>query len=380
MPHFIPPTTLADDEPAEIITLQAGGRDLQPDERNALLARLHAGEPIRLQMAAVTFCQKKGKRNRRKIRFSDDALASFAQSFVGKPFLADHDHNDLSRRGGTILSSELVERRGGAAFKQVIELVKPWAVESALDGTLDRFSIAWHSADPVLCSVCNKPMTGGWRDKNPCPHYPGEEVEANGEKHIVEMLYTSAVGDETSAVNVPAVEGTSVTEIRTALAAARAEEERDMDNQLEALAALRGELETTRAALAAAEEGRAKAENELGLLVKEMHEREVEALVLSAKMGGKIQLKHDAEGKEIPGEAEKAIRQMSTGSLAAAREWVTALPRIIPCGPPQSATPDPVPPTLGSCELSAEDKVACKKLGISEADFLATKKLMQGKE
>lgn len=195
------------------------GEEVGPADRRKLLDRVRAGEAIEIEFQARTFLQAEGEANRNHLRFKPGILRSLAKSFVGTPFLRDHDQRALLARGGTVIASKAVKLEGDAenddepgpwAFDQTIRAIKPWAVEGVLDGTIDRFSIGWHPTGPVLCSVHETEVFDG------CFCYPGDVVEGE----TVEFLFTAAEGVEVSTVNVPAVPGTEIQGIRAALSAA----------------------------------------------------------------------------------------------------------------------------------------------------------------
>jgi hypothetical protein len=187
------------------LRLWCGDEQLDAKMRKALLADLRAGkamDPISLD--AVTYIQRPTP-NRNYVRHKKGGLASLAKSYRGAPFLRDHGSGDLLTRGGTILTSALKRPEaddddGDYEFQQRIELVKLWAIEGVLDGTIDRFSIAWMRTGPVECSI------HGTQVFRECDCWPGEMV--NGRQ--VEFVFTSAEGTEVSAVNVPAVVGTGI--------------------------------------------------------------------------------------------------------------------------------------------------------------------------
>lgn len=185
------------------------------DKRRALIASVRGGEHVELEVTARTFRQKDGKPNRRKLRFATGILGEVAASFAGMPVLLDHNQHEQAARIGTILSSELYEQGDGwSGFRQTLRIVKPDAVISILDGTLDRFSVGWTPTGPVLCSVHRTDVRG----PKSCSCWPGDEIEMDGVKKTVEFEYTAAEGIEVSAVNVPAVKGTKIEDIRSALA------------------------------------------------------------------------------------------------------------------------------------------------------------------
>lgn len=181
-------------------------------DRQAALEKLRAGQLTRLEIEAVAYIQT-AKPNRNFVRFKPGMMPSFAKSFTGQPFLRDHASRDLMARGGTILSSKLEHLDpadgdpeadpDGAKDKQIrmrIELVKAWAIEAALDGTLDRFSIGWSRTGPIMCSACEASIAK-------CYHWPGDQLD---DGRTVEFIFTAADGTELSGVNVPAVVGTGI--------------------------------------------------------------------------------------------------------------------------------------------------------------------------
>lgn len=191
--------------------LFVGGQQLNEQGRLDTLKRLRDGDIIELELEAVTYIQRPTP-NRNFVRFDKKILTAFAKSFTGQPFLADHASYSLASRGGTILASKAEKTEDGAQFRQRLQLVKPWAVEGALDGTIDRFSIGWSRTAAVICSI-----HGGnvFRD---CDCYPGAKADGKNEGKVVEFVFTGADGTEVSGVNVPAVVGTGIESI-TQLAA-----------------------------------------------------------------------------------------------------------------------------------------------------------------
>lgn len=178
------------------------GEPIGKAARAELLQRLRDGEAITLEMEAVTYIQRDTP-NRNFIRFQPGILPTLGASFKGQPFLRDHGQYEMADRGGTILDSKLEHNDDGSKqIRMRLGIVKAWAVESALDGTLDRFSIGWSRTGPVNCSLCS----ASWLK---CDHWPGDEVDGK----LCELIYTAAVGTEVSGVNVPAVLGTRIESI-----------------------------------------------------------------------------------------------------------------------------------------------------------------------
>lgn len=196
--------------------LKSGAPDIATKTRE-IITSIRAGQHVTLELSALTFRQKDGVPNRRKIRFATDALEAVASSFVGMPVLLDHNTSEQAARIGTITASELTTHggTGWATLRQKLMIVKPEAVISVLDGTLDRFSIGWIPTGPVLCSVHRTDV----RSRGACSCWPGDVLDVDGKSATVEWEFTSADGIEVSAVNVPAVKGTKIEDIRTALSA-----------------------------------------------------------------------------------------------------------------------------------------------------------------
>lgn len=212
------------------LVLRAGdGTQVTAARRMDMLTALKAGEVVHVGVDVIGFRQAKNKpiplpgkmrklANRKFITFADADLPRFAKSFTGKPFLLDHVRA-FSAIGGTILSSEARESAKFIDFAFSAKLVKEWAVEAALDGTLQTFSIGFDPPRPgfrgmreaMSCSLCGCAFFS--RD---CTHSPGEEVKvANGrESVIVEAVFSKPQGAELSAVAFPAVTGTHVEGIK----------------------------------------------------------------------------------------------------------------------------------------------------------------------
>lgn len=296
----------------ELSDFQLAEKKVSPEGRKELLRASRAGEPMVLSVKAAVFMQHlvpcplpkrlRSKANANFSRFRDGELEEFASSFAGRLFLRDHDRSSMDAVGGRIVESSAVRSGQAIQFQQQLELVKPWAIEDALDGTMQTFSIGWSPKKPgwngfresLLCSVCNASFFD-------CSHMPGDEIAPTEggkfqEAVIVEALWVNVIGAETSEVAFPAVRGTEVKDIRAALAAARLSavpapvppetltEERPVDEILKALglsdkadtkaalaaiaalnaraAAADGRLEEERLARAAAEEERDQARTE----------------------------------------------------------------------------------------------------------------------
>ena len=179
--------------------------DWQSERRREQRERRRRGELEELTFEAVVF---RAGPNRNHVRFRTEELGRFAQSFVGKPFLRNHDVQDVGARDGTILASGML----GDEMRQTVRLTTERGMRDFLDGVLDRFSIGWFFMG-VNCSVCGK-------DWLRCEHYPGREYDGV----VCELEFVNPEGKETSAVNAPAVDGTGVIRQLTMLKAAERSE------------------------------------------------------------------------------------------------------------------------------------------------------------
>lgn len=163
-----------------------------------LLRGIETGEIDHLDFQAVVF---RGGKNKNHYRLAESEMQSFAPSFEGQPFLRNHDESDINSRDGTILHSYSLMNE----LVQDIRLTTRRGMLSLVEGQIDRFSIGWFF-DEIKCSICNS-------DFRTCSHYPGREYpipESNGLKAQCEVIFSGLTGKETSAVNVPAVEGTTI--------------------------------------------------------------------------------------------------------------------------------------------------------------------------
>jgi hypothetical protein len=338
-----------------------------PEKRRDLIARARAGEHIELELHARVFRQKDGAPNRNHLRFKADKLGDIATSFVGMPVLLDHNTYEQAARIGTITASEAEEQgHGWVAFKQTLKIVKSAAVISVLDGTLDRFSIGWHPTGPVLCSVHGVDVRS-WkeRSKAECYCWPGDRVsvERDGKKTTatVEFEFQSADGIEVSAVNVPAVKGTRIEDVREALALelglqlhdipAREKETQMLKFALLAtalgvpsLAAAEDEAAAVRAAedlrrrALAAEQERDEARTALTAakesLAKDretMLKASVDTMIETAYRDGKLRYGRDDQGKATPSTRETRLRRIAKDDgLGALKAEIDDMPQIVP--------------------------------------------------
>ena len=170
---------------------------LELPSRADLLPKIESGEIDHLEFRARVYGTG---RNRNPYEFREEDLSNFAVTFEGQPYLRNHDTSDIDARDGTIVSSRLE----GGAFVQDIRLTTRRGMTDYLEGKMDRFSIGWFY-DDCMCSICQS----SWFSPE-CMHWPGRKYQtAAGEKECT-LIFINPSGKETSAVNVPAVEGTGI--------------------------------------------------------------------------------------------------------------------------------------------------------------------------
>lgn len=350
---------------------------LDPTSKNAdakaaradMITAIRGGKHAELQVNAITFRQRPTP-NRRFLRLAADKLADRAGSWKGLPFLTDHNTYSMSAAKGTILSSKLVEESAKvAALEQVLHVVKPDAVIGFLDGTYRKFSIGWFGLGPVMCSVHGTDV----RAPDGCSCWPGDAVMLDGKPKIVEYEFSDYEGKEVSAVVVPAVRDTNVSDIRAALAAelslptTRIRKERTPMALMKLAAALAltalTESEEDRAvtvvtgmrertAAAELEAGTLRTENtrlttELAVqvaLAKAAGGIALDGMLTAAYAAGKLTHGKDGEGKNTPDEMESLLRDF--GSAHGADKLAAKLakmPARLPLGQPPivNATTEP---------------------------------------
>jgi hypothetical protein len=367
-------------------TLKAN-RSVDADKRRELIKAVRGGEHAELTIRARTFRQKDGAPNKNFLRLNPAKLGEIAASFVGKPMLLDHRSWSQSARIGTIAESEAVEQgHGWTAFMQTLQVVKPEAVISVLDGTLDRFSIGWsRNGGAVLCTAHKVDVT----KRGACGCWPGDSVDIDGKEHVVEFQFQTAEGTETSGVNTPAVSGTRIEDVRAALAVELgiSRGEKSM-NLVTTLAAIFGcaatEADVTRAA-EDAKRGKLAAEQERDTVRTELKTAketaakavasalvsQVDALIEGAYRAGKLRYGRDEDGKATASKKEPRLRRIAKDDgIAGLRAELDEMDSTIPVGKRALEDGDPVR-ELAVGEFGTElDRVAAE-LGLDPKDVQA---------
>ena len=166
--------------------------------REELLSKIESGELDHLDFEAQVFGQ--AAQNRNPYRFRDEDMNEFARSFEGQPYLRDHDTYSIDSRDGTIISSSYKD----SWVYQDIRLTTRRGMIDYVEGKIDRFSIGWFY-DDATCSICGNSFFS--RD---CSHWPGLKYRVDNEEVTCLLIFVNPKGKETSAVNVPAVQGTGI--------------------------------------------------------------------------------------------------------------------------------------------------------------------------
>lgn len=368
--------------------------NLDTKKRGELIESVRGGKHLALSVRARTFRQRDGSPNKNFLRLNPAKLDSVAASYVGKPMLLDHRSWSQSARIGTITASELEQQgHGWSAFMQTLNVVKPEAVISVLDGTLDRFSIAWSRLGAVTCSAHKVDVT----KRGSCGCWPGDTVEVDGAKHTVEFEFADAEGTETSGVNAPAVSGTRIEDVRAALAVELGIP-RPGDNRMNlvtTLAAILGcaatdadvaratedlkrgklaaeqERDTARTKLAAAEEVAKSA-------IASRLAAQVDEIIAAAYRDGKLIYGRDAEGRATASGQEPILRELAGLGIEKLKTWLAAMPQIAPIG--KRALEDAGRGGSESADISPALASAAAQLGLKPEDVEAEYRSLYGED
>jgi len=168
-------------------------------DRAELRKQHAAGELQDLEFEAIVF--RTVYPNWNYVRFRDEDMATFAASFVGVPFLRNHDMQDIAARDGIVTACWMDGREMHARVK----LTTGEGIKDFLAERIDRFSISWFKRGETICSICGKDVFGA-----ECPHVPGRTYVMQGQAQPCEMVQAGPIGREISAVNVPASSGTHI--------------------------------------------------------------------------------------------------------------------------------------------------------------------------
>ena len=377
------------------ISLTLAAKD---DKRLELLAALGNKEIVELEVDIRAFQQQDGVANRNYMRFKNSTLRKFAKSFAGVPLLRDHNSGELEARAGTILSAKAVPIEGGLAFEMTARVTAAFAVKALLEGNLDRFSIGWDfpGLDTLECSECKAEVF------TDCYHFPGDKLD-NGSR--VEFVFTVVDGTEVSAVSVPAVKGTGLEGVRSALSQAgfsrpvdnrdESAEDHNMKNIAKTLGlkndadestivagigALLARAETAESALSTERTSHAETTASVAALELKVTELGAASLdrdinALCAEFSGCLVSERDAEGKLSAGKLETEIRKLAAKDIEGARAMLEAIPSQVPAlgeVPRSIATLAGFSATEVPVDAVATSDVAKRQraqLGLSDEDF-----------
>lgn len=392
------PSTVADEEVSPVLLCRlASGEDFTLGPKDAkrieTLGRVRSGEVVELELDVLAFSQVDGVSNANHVRFKPSMLTKLARSFKSVPFLRDHNQRELSARGGTVVKAKAEAVEGGKVFVMTIRVTAPWAVEAVLSGNLDRFSIGWaHGGySTIECSACKDTVLECW-------HYPGQKLE---DGQVVEFIFTEATGVELSGVNVPAVNGTGIDEIRSALSqAAKAyptSKETDMDKKKLALAlglkedadeqtilaavqaqksrgdALQQQLSTALAAQSEHEAQLAAVKSQVTKLEQEKKADQIDQLFRDN--ANRFPVTRDAKGELARSPLEQQLRTLAAGDFDSAKSILESLPVAVQTQAGasvrelQSSTPAPAGDPNPAIGMTPELQSQLKQMGISEEDF-----------
>ncbi len=372
--------------------------------RASLIEAVRAGKHVELNVRAITFRQKDGHPNKNHIRIKSSILPSVAASYVGLPMLIDHATYSQRSRVGTISASEAVPLAGGwTGFRQTLRVVKPDAVISVLDGTLDRFSIGWDPRGAIMCTAHKVDV----RSRASCYRlegcYPGKRVEVDGKAEIAEYEWQSTSGVETSGVNNPAVGGTKIEDIRAALSAelgaanpepqgkphtmryplllaalamptlaadAPDPDDASLATKVRELAADKLAAEQERDAAIKRAELAEKKSTELETQLGALEADKVEGVLAAAYKGGKLMRGKDADGKSTPSPREVRLRKIAKiDGLPALEAELAEMPVVVPVGRAELDEADPNPrPSNGPIPSSVLASTA-KQLGLKPEEL-----------
>lgn len=389
---------------AASLELDSGDADAKA-HRAEMITAVRGGKHMELSVTAVTFRQRKTP-NRRFLRLAADKLEARAPTWKGLPFLTDHNTYEMTASKGVISSSKLVqESTNVAAFEQGLHVVKPDAVIGFLDRTMNRFSVGWFRIGPVMCTVHGADVSA----RDGCGCWPGDIVMVDGKPQVVQYEFSDYEGKEVSAVVIPAVKDTSVSEVRAALAAElQIPERRKPAKETEEMAFPKLAAALALTVLTEAEEDRAvsaitqlrerasaaeldastlrrdvtRLTGELAAqtaLVTQAGASELNRLISDAYASGKLAHGKDAEGKNTPDPLEDILRDLGvtpTGREKLATK-LTAMKPQIPIGqvPIVTQIADPARPALTSAPTDAEIASVASQLGIPVDDMRARYRL-----
>jgi hypothetical protein len=192
-------------------TLRAGGEVHTPGPDDLRLIETYAGRalaPEEIYARAMVLCT--GEYDRDHERFSDEVLAKFAESIVGKSLLVGHRRDAAPE--GLFYRAEVIQRpsRAPAVKAWFYMLVTPENehLRKLMDGGVVRYTSIGFRCEKLICDLCGRDVYS-----HECPHIPGRQYDGRtatgtwqGEAEAVEgsLVY---LGSQREAMLTKAWEG-----------------------------------------------------------------------------------------------------------------------------------------------------------------------------
>jgi len=151
--------------------LEGGDQAQAPGEEDLRLVQELAGRPVEqdeVYLRSVVLCT--GEYDRDHERFSDEVLAQFARTIVGKSLLVGHRHDSTPE--GLFYRAEVVPRTGAASALQagfyMIKTEGNEHIRTLMDGGVIRYTSIGFRCDKLLCDLCGRNKL-----REACPHALG---------------------------------------------------------------------------------------------------------------------------------------------------------------------------------------------------------------
>lgn len=200
---------------AALVEAFGGKAALDDQERAELIEAINLGKHLEVEADLLSYRQPRQpgvKLNAHGVRVRAGGFRRMAKSAAQTVLLKNHDWQEMASRAGTIIKAHTAELDSELLLHERARFTAGWAVKSLLEGNFDRLSVGLVATGPVHCTVCKAPVRECW-------HWPFDELDGQ----VVEWEMQEARKVETSGVNVPAVDNTSVDHRFAAPAGDRAE-------------------------------------------------------------------------------------------------------------------------------------------------------------
>lgn len=187
---------------AALVEAFGGTASLSNQDRAELIEAINHGKHLEVEADLLSYRQPRQpgvKLNAHGVRVRAGGFRRMAKSAADTVLLKNHDWQEMASRAGTIISAHTAEQDGELLLHERARFTAGWAVKSLLEGNFDRLSVGLVATGPVHCTVCKTPVRECW-------HWPFDDIDGQ----VVEWEMQEARKVETSGVNVPAVDDTSV--------------------------------------------------------------------------------------------------------------------------------------------------------------------------